>query len=264
MASTPYFGHITFDANTQKYDLKQDLWGFSGYKHRHVRQRLIDSGMVVRIFHPDATILIYQNPVVGDYHLPQDSVGIHIDDRTIYFGIADGVSIVGHTMDNNSGYLSYILVNSLPDLKEKPWEEVLNNTCNSFQRAHHIGSSTVIWGSLVPKETEYELSALTVAETFDSGTFRVFSKNGSIEFSNHSQGFVPNNYQYDKFTEKLPKRFDLFVASDGVNLDSHDLTDLINLNRGLKTPIEEFTLFLEREIQPNRDDQSFILISTDI
>ena len=251
---------LNIEANNDGYELTPELIGFAGYKLQRSRQRLLEEGLVVRLTHQDYRVLIYHNPVVTDYHLPQDALGVKIDKNGLQFGIADGVSIIKHSFANNSGYLSYLLVETAGKLTAHDWNDELKKCCTQFIAARHQGASTILWGSIVMRDLIPHFKYLAVAEPFDTGNFSLFSAHKSLELQNHSRGFVPFDYTAEEKELDLPKAFDLFISTDGVSLDSHDLKDLIKMHRR-NVPLNDLTLFLAREIRPNRDDQSLILIS---
>jgi len=251
------------ESNAREVHLSPLVWGFSGYQNPKPRPQLLSSGVVIRLENDQYSILIYNNPAVADYHHPQDAVGISIgnlDNDEIRFGVSDGVSIVQQTMDNDSALLSHQLIQQLGDLPTTNWTTALENISQKFIASQKKGAATLVWGRIQRKGLGYQLSLLTVGQTYDLGMCQLVSHGNILNITCQSSHFIPYDFTIDQENLTLPDTYSLLITTDGALLKSSSVQELIQLEER-KPPVEEVAEFLSRKIEPSKDDQSLILVS---
>jgi len=196
-----------------------------------------------------------------DYHLPQDSVGVHFTSTGMTFGLADGVSLVHKTLDNDSAVLSHHIVLRCNRLSGAYWPKQLDDVCTQFTSRNYIGSSTVVWGRIENESATTKLKTLLVGEQYDMGITRLITTKGLIEISNASSGFIPNGYKPSTEELFLPTPYTLCISSDGVDFSDRAWSEFSQYQL-FNEPLESVADFLSQTIEPNRDDQSLLIVST--
>lgn len=198
--------------------------------------------------------LMYMRPAAADYHLPQDAVGVYREENSLWFAVADGVSLVRGTTVNHSGELALQLVQMLPRLN-KDWQQTVDGVVRKFQEEGLIGASTLVLGCLVNTSEDYELRLYVVGSQYDTGYLHVVTENESQQLPNQSNGFIPRYYQPDEYQMRFNGQFRLILSTDGIAVES-TTTDI--LRNVIISEVSEKHLAGLLPIQP--DDQTLLMI----
>ena len=154
--------------------------------------------------------------------------------------------------------LSYACVNQLKNLKSGLWHKEIESIANKFATAHFVGASTCIWGKIHHSHLTTKLKILFVGNPLDMGMGYLITPDGKLNLKNQSSGFLPSNFTIDSTEVYLPPVYSLVFSTDGVNLDSASVNNILaNINQ---LNFEQTLSLLSEHIKPNPDDQSLCII----
>ncbi len=247
-----------YESNTAHLHLNKSVLGFSGYSHNKLRRKyILGSPYLIRIRSEKQIILVYYNPAVDEFHIPQDAIGI-IKLDSLLFGLADGVTIVKGAKNNHSAMLSYACINQLKNLKSSLWNKEIDMIASKFATPHFVGASTCIWGRIHQSQLTTKLKILFVGNPLDMGMSYLFTPDGKLNLKNQSAGFLPSNYTIDSSEVFLPPIYSLVFSTDGIELDTTTLNGIFNNLNHLS--FEETLMLLKEQVKPNQDDQSMFMV----
>lgn len=244
-----------------RLQLKKNVLTFVGNSYTKGREATRATGDIAHIRHGRYDILLYHNPAVEGFHLPQDAIGVCLKKKKeIIFGLADGVSIVAGTMDNDSGILAHEVVTYIHRLTDSNWKSELTALCQKYLNANILAASTVIWGEVYVERGSSNLKILLVGSPHDMGLLKLFKDNVILNLLNQSSGFIP--YMYSSRLQKiiLPSKSALLFTTDGIWLEDTAVKELLDLQR-TNSDLDDILSFIQKNSSPNKDDQSLLLIS---
>lgn len=237
--------------NTDKKLKEIEISGYSGYNLAFPSTNRSPYSFLLQNNH--WKVFVLYRPADINHHLPQDSLGIVIKKNEIDFSIADGVSIVNSTHDNQSGLVSLELVKEslskkTPDYKAL-WEKQKNNQVK--------GASTLQHGRI----TSTEIVIDCFGETNDLGeTCYLDSSNKIINLSMNGYDFFPQSLKPKQTVRENIEVKGFVSTSDGVILTEDQLYKLFN---SLKTKPEKVEIDKDvLNLLPNSPDDQSIIMST--
>lgn len=201
--------------------------------------------------------MLYHNAAYYKAHKPQDSIGLYIDKQVIKFAIADGVSIVNGKVDNDSGILSFNLIQQFPHWDMNTWENDIELFLNDYLKSSFVGASTLTLGSIDLEKSVLDM--LFVGNQEDMGLSEIYQKGEFKIIPNNSYGFLPKHYKKTTSKIRLHDTFCLVLSSDGVSIERKDIKNIVD-NKSLTKPVLSLLGELENKIIKTRDDESMIII----
>ncbi|MBD3363558.1 hypothetical protein GF362_07625 [Candidatus Dojkabacteria bacterium] len=233
--------------------------GYSGYLCKQGRNKVDSMGFLTQRTYLDYCISIYFNPVLDKYHKPQDSVGIFVQDNRLAFAIADGVSIIRGTTQNDSGYVAHKLVSNLPQFYFDKLNSQLKKISRELKNKNTSGASTLSLGIIRHEKDTDQIDFSFIGNTLDIGVSMISLGNKLETIQNQSSGYFLSNYRISTKSYELKKCYDIFLSSDGLKLPMNAVKKLIDMN--IKQRSSDFIKVIKQFQSKIPDDQSIIIIS---
>lgn len=243
--------NLQLSGNTDKKLKELDIFGYSGFSLDFPLKDRFPYCFLVQ--NNNWKVFAFYKPADISHHLPQDSLGVVIKKNEIYFSIADGVSIVNSTHDNQSGQVSLDLVKESLTKKEPDYKFIWN----TYKEETLKGASTLQHGRLTPVNIMLDFFGST------DNLGQTYYLNGDGKLINATSD------GYDFFPQTLtPKRLliektefqGIVSTSDGAIFTEQNLSSLIKLviTSSKKDEIQKNLL----DCLPNSPDDQSVLVIT--
>ncbi len=248
--------NIYVESTSKDFSISNNVLGYSGVLSKN-RENESDAGSLLKVNYEKYICMLYHNPALLKAHKPQDSIGLFINSQTIKFAIADGVTIVDGKVNNDSGNLSFNLIQQLPLWDINNWENEIEVFLKEYLNSSFTGASTLSLGSIDLENSS--LAMLFVGNHEDMGLSEIYQKGEFKIIPNNSYGFLPKHFKKTMSNIPLHDAFCLVLSSDGVTIDRKDIIDIVEHNY-LSKPAFNLLGELEKRIIKTRDDESMIII----